>query len=42
MKDLFIKWFGWECYCEWFHYVHTDKSDSTMWYCDECKKSRKK
>lgn len=42
MKNLLIKWFGAEWYCEWFHAVHSDKNDNTKWYCDECKFSRKK
>jgi hypothetical protein len=42
MKNLLVKWFGAEWYCEWFHSVHSDKNDNTKWYCDECKFSRKK
>ena len=42
MKEILVKWLGWESYCEWFHSVHTDKNDPTKWYCEECKKSRKK
>lgn len=42
MKEILVKWLGWESYCEWFHSVRTDKSDPTKWYCEECKKSRKK
>ena len=39
MKEILVKWLGWESYCEWFHSVHTDKSDHTKWYCEECRKS---
>lgn len=42
MKEILVKWLGCESYCEWFHSVYTDKNDDTRWYCEECKKSRKK
>lgn len=42
MKKLLVKWFGKEWYCEWFHEVRSDKNDSTKWYCNQCRFSRKK